>query len=321
VTSYLVTGGAGFIGSNLVERLVAEGHFVRVLDNFSTGRRENITPFLSKIELIEGDLTDLSEARRATEGIEVVLHHGALPSVPKSVRDPLASNQANVLGTLHVLIAARDAGVRRVIYASSSSVYGDADPSRPKSEDMFPDPISPYGVTKLAAEHYCRVFWQVYGLETVALRYFNVFGPRQNPASQYAAVIPRFITAVLDGAQPTVYGDGEQTRDFTYVGNVVEGNLIAACAPADRVAGQVFNLASGGRISLNELIHALGEITGRPIQPTYTDPRPGDIKHSQAAVEKARAAMGYTAEIGFMDGLERTVAWYRRQAEVVSADA
>ncbi len=313
MTNYLVTGGAGFIGSNLVEALLDGGHAVRVLDNFSTGKRENLNDFTGQIDLIEGDLTVLSDVRKATQNIDVVLHQGAIPSVPKSVEDPLGSNQANVNGTLNVLVAARDAGVRRVVYASSSAVYGDQAPDAPKVETMNSQPISPYGVAKLAGEHYCRVFYQVYGLETVALRYFNVFGPRQDLESMYAAVIPRFITALLQGEPPTVYGDGEQTRDFTYVGNVVAGNLLATHAPADLAAGQAVNLAAGGQTSLNTLLEMLHEIIGCDTPPIYADPRPGDIKHSLADVGKAERLLDYRPEVSLLGGLRLTTDWYRQR--------
>jgi nucleoside-diphosphate-sugar epimerase len=313
MTNYLVTGGAGFIGSNLVEALLDEGHAVRVLDNFSTGKRENLNDFTGQIDLIEGDLTVLSDVRKAVQDVDVVLHQGAIPSVPRSVEDPLGSTQANVNGTLNVLVAARDAGVRRVVYASSSAVYGDQAPDAPKVETMNSQPISPYGVDKLAGEHYCRVFYQVYGLETVALRYFNVFGPRQDLESMYAAVIPRFITALLQGEPPTVYGDGEQTRDFTYVGNVVAGNLLAARAPADLAAGQAVNLAAGGQTSLNTLLEMLHEIIGCATPPIYTDPRPGDIKHSLADVGKAERLLDYRPEVSLLGGLRLTTDWYRQR--------
>jgi nucleoside-diphosphate-sugar epimerase len=307
---YLVTGGAGFIGSNLVEALLERGHAVRVLDNFSTGKRENLAAFVDDIDLVEGDLTDPADVRRAANGIDVVLHEGAIPSVPRSIEDPITSNKANVTGTLNLLVAARDAGVRRVVYASSSSVYGDQAVDRAKVETMLPMPISPYAVDKLSGEHYCQVFHAAYGLETVALRYFNVFGPRQDPSSTYAAVIPKFITALLRGEAPTVYGDGEQTRDFTYVGNVVEGNLLAATAPAEKAAGQVMNLATGDQTSLNELVDLLREFTGCDVAPVYLDPRPGDIKHSLADVSKAGERLGYETIVPFREGLRRTVAWY-----------
>jgi len=308
---YLVTGGAGFIGSNLVGALLEQGHTVRVLDNFSTGKRENLAPYGSRVEVIEGDLTDLDAVRRAVQGVDVVLHQGALASVPRSIEDPISSNEANVKGTLHVLLAAKDAGVKRVVYASSSSVYGDQAVTEPKVETMTPQPISPYAVSKLSGEQYCQVFYEVYGLETVSLRYFNVFGPRQDPHSEYAAVIPKFITCMLEGQRPTIFGDGEQTRDFTYIGNVIKGNLLAATAPAERVAGQVFNMATGAQISLNGLVEMLQEITGQNLAPVYAPPRTGDIKHSRADIEKARRLLGYEPEVSFLEGLRQTVEWYR----------
>jgi len=307
MAGYLVTGGAGFIGSHIVEELLQRGERVRVLDNFSTGRRENIAPLLERIDLIEGDLRDLPTVRRVVEGVDYVLHQAALPSVPRSIADPLASNESNVTGTLHLLVAARDVGVRRVVYASSSSIYGDS-PILPKREDMLPAPKSPYAVSKLAGEYYCRAFAEAYGLETVSLRYFNVFGPRQDPASQYAAVIPRFITAMLWGESPTVYGDGHQSRDFTHVSNVVQANLLAATAPG--VAGRAFNVACGERHTLLDLIALLSEILGTYITPIHMPPRPGDVRHSLADVTAAQEALGYRAEVDFHEGLRRTVAWY-----------
>ena len=308
MTTYLVTGGAGFIGSNIVAALVARGERVRVLDDYSTGRRENLALVLDRIELLKGDLRDLKTCRRAAEGVEYVLHQGAVPSVQRSVDDPLASNEANVNGTLNLLVAARDAHVRRVVYASSSSVYGDS-PTLPKCEDMPTAPKSPYATSKLAAEHYCRAFTEVYGLETVSLRYFNVFGPRQDPTSEYSAVIPLFIGAMLAGRRPTVYGDGLQSRDFTYVDNNVQANLLAATAPG--VAGQTFNIACGERYSLLDLIAALNRILGTDIEPLYGPPRPGDVKHSLADITLAQERLGYVVRVGFEEGLERTVAWYR----------
>ncbi|MBL7199912.1 MAG: SDR family oxidoreductase [Anaerolineae bacterium] len=308
MTTYLVTGGAGFIGSNIVAVLVGGGEHVRVLDNYSTGQQENLAPVLERIELVEGDLRDLETCRRAVEGVEYVLHQGAVPSVQRSVDDPLASNEANVDGTLNLLVAARDAGVRRVVYASSSSVYGDS-PALPKREDMPTAPKSPYATSKLAAEHYCRAFTEVYGLETVSLRYFNVFGPRQDPASEYSAVIPLFIGAMLAGRRPTVYGDGLQSRDFTYVDNNVQANLLAATAPG--VAGQTFNIACGERYSLLDLIAALNRILGTGIEPLFGPPRPGDVKHSLADITRAQEELGYAVTVSFEEGLERTVAWYR----------
>jgi len=303
---YLVTGGAGFIGSNIVEELVRRGERVRILDNFSTGKRENIALFLEDIELIEGDLRCLSTVRQAAEGVDYILHQGAFPSVQRSIDNPLDTDECNVRGTLNLLVAARDAGVRRVVYASSSSVYGDT-PTLPKIEDMKPAPLSPYAVSKLAGEHYCRVFYQVYGLETVALRYFNVFGPRQDPTSQYAAVIPKFVTAMLKGEQPVIYGDGEQSRDFGYVTNAVQANLLAATAP--NVGGQVFNIACGQRYSLLDLVAAINRILGTDIVPLHTAPRVGDVKHSLADISRAREMLGYQAEVGFEEGLRCLIAW------------
>jgi nucleoside-diphosphate-sugar epimerase len=314
VTHYLITGGAGFIGSNLVETLVGQGQQVRVLDNFSTGKRENLAAFEDKVEVIEGDITHVEDVEAAMRGIQVVFHQAAVPSVPKSIQDPLGSNRASVDGTLHVLLAARDAGVGRVIFASSSSIYGDQEPDLAKVETMTPQPISPYGVAKLAAERYCQVFYKVYGLETVCLRYFNVFGPRQDPQSMYAAVIPRFVTALLAGLPPPIYGSGQQTRDFTYIGNVVAGNLLAAGAPAKRVAGETFNLAAGGQTSLNTLVEMLQEIIGINLGAAYEPARPGDILHSRADISKAEQGMGYRPGVSLLDGLRHTVAWYRQQA-------
>ena len=305
---YLVTGGAGFIGSHIVEELVRRGERVRALDNLSTGRRENLVPFLECIDLIEGDLRDLPTVRRAVEGADVVLHQGALPSVPRSISDPLTSNAVNATGTLHLLVAARDAGVRRVVYASSSSVYGDS-PALPKQEEMPTQPKSPYAVSKLAGENYCRAFSQVYGLETVCLRYFNVFGPRQDPTSQYAAVIPLFITAMLRGESLTVYGDGCQSRDFTYVSNVVHANLLAATVSG--VAGRVFNVACGQRHTLLDLIAILDQILDSRVTSVHAAPRPGDVRHSLADITAVQEALGYRAEVNFREGLQRTVAWYR----------
>ncbi|MBM3187136.1 MAG: SDR family oxidoreductase [Chloroflexi bacterium] len=300
----LVTGGAGFIGSHLVEALLARGEWVRVLDDFSTGKRGNLAPFLDRVELIEGDIRDYDVVRRAAHGMDLILHQAALASVPRSIRQPLASHEVNVTGTLHVLQAAREEGVGRIVYASSSSVYGDS-PVLPKREDMTPDPLSPYAASKLAGEHYCQVFSRVYGLETVPLRYFNVFGPRQDPESQYAAVIPKFIKAMLRGESPVIYGDGEQSRDFTYVANVVEANLLAAAAPT--ADGAPINCACHTRITLNELVAHLNEILGTHAAPIYTDPRPGDVKHSFADLARARERLGYEPVVGFEEGLRCTV--------------
>ena len=312
MTNTLVTGGAGFIGSNLVEALLARGNAVRVLDNFSTGKRENLAHLDSRVEVIEGDITVFEDVERAIRDVEVVFHQAAVASVPRSIQDPIGSNRAGVDGTLHVLVAARDAGVRRVIFASSSSVYGDQEPDMPKVETMTPQPISPYAVAKLAAERYCQVFYSIYGLETVCLRYFNVFGPRQDPHSMYAAVIPRFVNALLAGKAPVIYGDGEQTRDFTYVGNVAAGNLIAAESPVEQVGGEVFNLAAGGQTSLNTLVKMLWEVAGSDIAPVYEAPRPGDILHSCANIGKAQKRMGYRVTQSLLDGLRETVEWYRQ---------
>jgi UDP-glucose 4-epimerase len=300
----LVTGGGGFIGSHLVARLLREGHPVRVLDNFASGRRENLLPVLSEIELIEGDIQSYERAHNAVRGCHLVFHLAALPSIPRSIQDPLTSHASNVIGTLNVLLAARDEGVRRVVFASSSSVYG-ANTELPKREDMPALPIAPYAVAKLAAENYCRAFHEVYGLETVALRYFNVFGPKQDPLSQYAAVIPNFISAVLAGQAPIVYGDGEQSRDFTYVDNAIEANLLAAYA--DGVGGETFNVACGDRISLNELLEELAALTGKRIEANYVEPRPGDLPHSHADIGRARERLGYEPGIDVRAGLAKTL--------------
>jgi nucleoside-diphosphate-sugar epimerase len=306
----LVTGGAGFIGSNLVTELVRRGHTVRVLDNFSTGRRENLTHLGDQVTIVDGDMRSFHVVRRAVDGIDVMFHEAALPSVPRSVQDPITSNDVNVNGTVTLLHAAVEAHVGRVVYASSSSVYGDSE-ELPKHEGMTPNPLSPYAVSKLAAEQYCRVFARIYGLHTVALRYFNVFGPRQDPRSQYAAVVPKFITSMLRDEAPVIFGDGEQSRDFTFVDNVVQANLLAATAPCDK--GVVMNAACHGRTTLNELVEKLNRLLGKNIAPVYQPARPGDIKHSFAAVEHARRAIGYEPRVSFDDGLEQTVAWYRQR--------
>jgi nucleoside-diphosphate-sugar epimerase len=305
----LVTGGGGFIGSHLVERLLNEGHDVRALDNFTTGRRENLDGFLEHVELIEGDIQSYERAHTAVRDCEVVLHQAALPSVPRSVLDPLTSNASNVIGTLNVLLAARDSGVRRVVFASSSSVYG-ANPEVPKHEGLQTRPISPYGVAKLAAEGYSQSFYHVYGLVTVALRYFNVFGPRQDPRSEYAAVIPKFIIAALHGSSPVIYGDGEQTRDFTYVDNVVQANLLAMEAPD--VAAKVFNIAVGERVTLNRLVELISEITGRELTVEHAAPRPGDVRHSLADIGRAGTELGYRPDIDLTEGLRRTIEWHAK---------
>jgi UDP-glucose 4-epimerase len=311
-SNYLVTGGAGFIGSNIVERLVEEGQSVRVLDNFSTGKRENVEPWLDRIELIEGDLRDLDTVREAVNGVDYVLHQGAIPSVPRSVNDPMRSHECNATGTLNVLIAARDAGVKRVVYASSSSVYGDS-PELPKREDMPTNPLSPYAVSKLSGENYAIAFHQVYGLPTVCLRYFNVFGPRQDPASEYAAVIPKFITRMLRGERPIVYGDGLQSRDFTYVANVVEANLLAC--QSGLAVGQVMNAALGGRVSLLELIAQLNGILGANLAPRFEPARPGDVKHSQADTTRLKSLLHFEPVVGFDEGLRKALGWFRSTSE------
>jgi nucleoside-diphosphate-sugar epimerase len=304
----LVTGAGGFIGSHLAARLVREGHHVRVLDNFSTGRRENLAHIGDDVEVVEGDIQSYERVHNAVRGCELVYHQAALPSVPRSVQDPLTSNGCNVIGTLNVLLAARDEGVRRVVFASSSSVYG-ANRELPKHEGLATMPFSPYAVAKLAGEGYCRSFHEVYGLSTVALRYFNVFGPRQDPGSQYSAVIPKFIIALLAGQAPTVHGDGEQTRDFTYIDNVVDANLLAADAPG--IDGQGINVACGDRLSLNTMVRHLGEIIGSSVETEHAEARPGDVRDSQADITRARELLGFDPKVSFRQGLERTVAHYR----------
>ena len=307
---YLITGIAGFIGSSLARAILAQGDQVRGVDNFATGKRENLQGILDRIDFHEADILDLDVMHEACAGVDFVLHEAAIPSVPKSVLDPLGSNRANVGGTLNVLVAARDAKVKRVVYAASSSAYGDT-PTLPKHEAMRPDPISPYAVAKLASEHYMISFHRCYGLETVCLRYFNVFGPRQDPSSPYSGVLAKFITLMLRGEQPTIYGDGEQSRDFTYIDNVVEANLLASKAPAERVAGQVFNIATGGRVTLNEMFTLLQGLTSYKVGPEYGPERGGDIKHSLADISKAVTALGYKTVVNFEEGLHRTVEWYR----------
>jgi len=307
----LVTGGGGFIGSHLVERLTQQGHKVRVLDNFSTGRRSNLEPLLDDIELVEGDMQSYERASNAVRDCEIVFHIGALPSVPRSVQDPLTSHASNVTALLNIMLAARDAGVRRVVYTSSSSVYG-ANEELPKHEALTPMPISPYAVSKLAGEGYCRAFGEVYGLETVAIRLFNVFGPRQDPRSQYAAVIPNFIAALLAGRPPVIFGDGEQSRDFTFVQNVIDAMLLAIDAKA--VAGKVYNVACGASVTLNELVSELRELIGVEIEPIHAAPRVGDIQHSLADISRARADLGYEPAVQLGEGLHATVEHFREQA-------
>jgi nucleoside-diphosphate-sugar epimerase len=307
---YLITGIGGFIGSSLARALLARGEQVRGVDNFSTGNRKNIAELLDRIDFRDTDILDLDAMHKACAGVDYVLHQAAIPSVPKSVLDPLASNRANLDGTVNVLVAARDAKVKRVVFAASSSVYGET-PTLPKRESMTPDPISPYAVAKLASEHYLISFYRCYQLETVALRYFNIFGPRQDPSSPYSGVLAKFITIMLRGEQPAIYGDGEQSRDFTYIDNAVEANLLACQAPAAKAAGQVFNVATGRRVSLNETFKLLQPLTSYSGQPKYEAERGGDIKHSLADISKAEAALGYKPKVDFEEGLRRTVEWYR----------
>lgn len=309
---YLITGGAGFIGSHIVERLLAEGNNVRVLDNLSSGKEENLTGLPDKsgnLELIRGDIRNVDQVRDAMKGVQVVFHEAALGSVPRSVEDPITTHDSNITGTLNVLLAARDAGVRRLVYASSSSVYGET-PVLPKHEDMAPQPLSPYALSKLAGEHYCSVFQHAYGFEAVALRYFNIFGPRQDPESHYAAVIPKFVTALLSGRRPVIYGDGMQSRDFTYVDNVVEANLLAS--RAEGVAGRVFNVACGGRFTLLDLLGKLKAIIGSDAAPVHEAARAGDVRDSQASIDAAQGALGYHVLVDFEEGLRRTVDWYKK---------
>ena len=305
---YLVTGGAGFIGSNTVDELVRRGHNVVVLDDLSSGKAENLAGVKGKIQFLQHSITDLDRLREACRGVDYVMHLGARTSVPRSVIDPLETNRVNVDGTLNVLVAARDAKVKRVVFAGSSSVYGET-PTLPKRESMPPAPISPYGVSKLAGEIYGQVFQRAYGLEFVSLRYFNVFGPRQDPGSPYSGVLSLFNAAVLDGTQPTVYGDGEQSRDFTYVGNVVEANLLAC--EARQAAGLVINIGTGTRYTLNQTLALLEKITGRPAKAKYVPPREGDIRDSQADITRARDVLGYNPRVGFEEGLQRTWEWFR----------
>jgi nucleoside-diphosphate-sugar epimerase len=310
MASYLVTGGAGFIGSHLTEELVHRGHAVRVVDNLATGKRRNLD-HISGVEFMEGDLANMDVAARAVAGMDYVLHQAAIPSVPKSVKDPVTSNRANIDATLNVLVAARDAGVKRLVFAGSSSEYGDT-PTLPKREDMAPSPLSPYALQKVVGTAYCRMFTELYGFETVVIRYFNVFGPRQDPGSPYSGVISLFSTALIEGRQPVIYGDGEQTRDFTYVANVVDGVLRACESP--NAAGEAINVACGTRISLNELLRVMNKIVGTEIHALYKDSRAGDVKDSQADISKARQLLGYTPIVGLEEGLKQTLAWCRSES-------
>lgn len=307
MTKVLVTGGAGFIGSNLVDGLLNEGYEVRVLDNFSTGRRENIEHFKKDIELIEGDMRDQEITDQAVAGIDMILHEAALPSVPRSIKAPVTSNDVNVGGTLKLLSSAQKAGVQRMIMASSSSIYGNT-AELPKHEAMTPKPMSPYAVTKLTGEHYLRVYHELYGMETLAIRYFNVFGPRQDPTSQYSGVIAKYMSAALEGTKYTVNGDGTQARDFTYIANVVKGNLLALKAP--KLGGESINVACGGKYSLLDLIDAINKAAGVNLPIKFGPDRAGDVKYSMAAIEKAKALLGYEPEVDFLEGVKRTFAWY-----------
>ena len=314
MSKVLVTGGAGFIGSNLTEELLKRGHFVRVLDDFSTGKRENLVfnEAYPSLEIIEGDIRDLSTCQKAVQGTEYVFHQGALPSVQRSVEDPETSNAINAGGTLNILLAAREKGVKRVMYASSSSVYGDT-PTLPKHEEMPCDPLSPYALQKYIGEQYCRLFYQLYGLETISLRYFNIFGPKQDPNSLYSAVIPKFIDALLQGRPPIIFGDGEQSRDFIYIENVVQANLLAMSA--GHLHGEAMNIACGERTSLNQLLNVLKKILGSKLSPIYQEPRQGDVRHSLADIRKGKEMIKYEPKVGIEIGLKKTVEFFQRKTK------
>jgi UDP-glucose 4-epimerase len=318
MAKFLVTGAAGFIGSSLVRALLKNGAQVRGIDNFATGRRENLAEVAGKIDFREGDILDLDAMHAACDGVDYVLHQAAIPSVPKSVLDPLGSNRTNVDGTVNVLVAARDAKVKRVVYAASSSAYGDT-PTMPKYEAMNPSPISPYAVAKLASELYMISFYRCYGLETVCLRYFNIFGPRQDPSSAYSGVLAKFSMQMLQGEQPTIFGDGETSRDFTYIDNAVSANMLACSAPASECAGRVFNCATGRRVTLKQTFDALKELTGYKGAVKYAPERSGDIKHSLADISQAEKHLGYKVLVNFEDGLRQTVEWYKGQRQAVGA--
>lgn len=318
MAKYLVTGAAGFIGSSLVRALLDRGDEVRGIDNLSTGKRDNLSDVLKHMDFRQVDILDIDATHEACAGVDYVFHEAAIPSVPKSVLDPLGSNRANVDGTVNVLVAARDAKVKRVIYAASSSAYGDT-PTLPKREDMSPNPISPYAVAKLASEHYMISFYRCYGLETVSLRYFNIFGPRQDPSSQYSGVLAKFSLQMLRGEQPTIFGDGETSRDFTYIDNAVSANLLACSAPAAECAGRVFNCATGRRATLNQTFELLKPLTGYVGTVKYAPERSGDIKHSLADITLAERHLGYKPLVSFEEGLRRTVEWYRTQSVGVGA--
>lgn len=308
MNKYLVTGGAGFIGSHIAGELVQKGHSVRIIDNFSTGKRENISSFLDKVELVEADIREFKACRKAVEGMDFVLHQAALTSVPLSIEEPLLTNEINITGTLNLLLASRAAKIQRLVFASSAAVYGE-DPRLPKTENMEALPISPYALSKRVGELYCRLFSRLYGLSTVCLRYFNIFGPRQDRFSQYASVVPNFIGKMLKEKKPTVFGDGEQSRDFLYVSNVVDANILAS--KAGEGSGEVFNIAGGEKTTVNSLIEELNKVLQKEIKPSYEDPRPGDIKHSYADISKARKMLKYEPKVSFSEGLSETVRWYR----------
>lgn len=313
MSKYLVTGGAGFIGSNIVERLLELGNEVRVLDNFSTGKKENLVDFINKIDLVEGDLSDYKTAQESVSGVEFVLHQAALPSVPRSIADPIKSNQANVVGTLNLLNAARKQKIKKFVYASSSSVYGNT-PVLPKKEDMRPGPLSPYAVSKLTGEYYCQVFNHVYGLPTVMLRYFNVFGPKQDPKSQYSAAIPKFICLLLEGKVPDIYGDGQQSRDFTYVENVVAANILAALSKNGK--GEIINIACGCQITVNRVFEIIRDELSLEIKPNYADSKTGDVMHSLADISKAKSLIGYVPKVSFDQGIVKTINWLKTHLDM-----
>jgi UDP-glucose 4-epimerase len=317
--TYLVTGAAGFIGRSIAAELLARGKKVRGIDNFVTGKRDNLLG-LEAMDFIEADINDAEAVTRACHGVDCIFHEAAIPSVPRSIEDPVASNYAGVSGTVQLLVAAKDAKVRRVVYAGSSSVYGNT-PTLPKQEQMQPSPISPYAVTKLAGELYMQSFTRVYGLETVVIRYFNVFGPYQDPTSHYSGILAIFTMKMLAGEIPTIYGDGEQSRDFTFIQNVVHGNLLASEAPAERVSGKVFNIATGNRVTLNQTVEILRRATGYTGEVRYAAERSGDVKHSLADISRAKESFGYEPLVNFKEGIERTVAWYKTAAETANAHA